>query len=65
MKKQIPNIVVYLALYGVIFGISGWLVMFHDESPDNWVLYAAMIISIVAGLVKFALHARKRKRQSA
>ena len=65
MKKQIPNLVVYLALYAVIFGISIWLLVFHDESPTNWVLSVAMIVSVLAGLVKFALHTRKRHQQSA
>jgi len=60
MKKQIPNLVVYLALYAVIFGISIWLLVFHDQSPTNRVLYIAMIVSVLAGLVKFALHTRKR-----
>lgn len=57
--------VVYLALYAVVFGISIWLLAFHDESPTNWVLYVAMTVSILAGLVKFALHRRKRHQQSA
>jgi len=65
VKKQIPNMVVYLALYAVVFGISIWLLAFHDESPTNWVLYVAMIVSILAGLVKFALYTRKRYQQSA
>jgi hypothetical protein len=65
VKKQIPNMTVYIALYAVVFGISIWLLAFHDESPTNWVLYLAMIVSILAGLVKFALHTRKRHQQSA
>ena len=64
MKKQIPNMVVYLTLYAAIFGISIWLLVFHDESPTNWVLYIAMIGSVLAGLVKFALHSRKRHQQT-
>lgn len=65
MKKRIPNMVVYVALYAVIFGVSGWLLLFHEESPTNWILYVAMIVSVLAGLVKFALHSRKRQEQSA
>jgi len=64
VKKQIPNMVVYLALYAVVFGISIWLLVFHPESPTNWVLYIMMIVSVLAGLVKFALHSRKRHQQS-
>jgi hypothetical protein len=65
MKKQIPNLGVYLALYAVVFGVSIWLLVFHNESPTNWVLYIAMIVSVLAGLVKFAFHTRKRHQQSA
>ena len=65
MKKRIPNFVVYSLLYAALFGISIWLLVFHDESPTNWVLYVAMIVSMLAGLVKFALHTRKRHQQSA
>ena len=64
-KKQIPNWAVYLVLYAVLFGISGWLLVFHSESPTNWLLYVAMIVSISAGLVKFAVHMRKRQPESA
>ena len=65
MKKQIPNMIVYLALYAAIFGISIWLLVFHNESPTNWVLYLAMIVSVLSGLVKFALHTNKKHQQSA
>ncbi len=64
MKKRIPNLVVYSALYAALFGISIWLLVFHPESPTNWVLYIMMIVSVLAGLVKFALHSRKRHQQS-
>jgi len=63
MKKQVPNTVVYLALYAILFGISIWLLVFHGESPTNWLLYPMMIWSVLAGLVKFALHLRKRHQQ--
>ena len=63
VKKQIPNMVVYLALYAVVFGISIGLLAFRDTGPTNWVLYVAMIVSILAGVVKFALHTRKRHQQ--
>jgi hypothetical protein len=60
MKKEIPNLVVYSTLYAVLFGISIWLLVFHRESPTNWVLYTGVIGSVLAGLVKFVLHSRKR-----
>jgi hypothetical protein len=62
MNKQIPNMYVYLALYAVLFGISIW---FHKENPTNWLLYVGMIYSVLAALVKFALHLRKRRNQPA
>lgn len=64
INKQIPNIIVYLALYTIIFGVSIWLLNFHKESPTNWILYIAMIGSVLAGLVKFALQSRKKPQQS-
>ena len=64
-NKQIPNMVVYGVLYAIIFGISIWLLAFHKESPTNWILYVGMIVAVLAGLVKFALHSRKRHQQSA
>jgi tryptophan-rich sensory protein len=64
MKTRIPNLLVYSALYAVLFGISIWLLVFHDENPTNWLLYPMMIWSVLAGLVKFALHLRKRHQQS-
>ena len=62
---KIPNTIIYVALYAVVFGISIWLLAFHNESPTNWILYIAMIGSVVAGLVKLALRSRKRLQQSA
>jgi hypothetical protein len=64
MKKTIPNLVVYSALYVAIFGVCIWLLIFHRESPTNWVLYIGTIGSVLAGLVKFALRSRKRHPQS-
>ena len=62
---QIPNIVVYGVLYAIIFGVSLWQLAFHRESPTNWILYVALIVAALAGLVKFALHWRKQHPQSA
>jgi len=61
--KRIPNLVVYSALYAAICGISIWLLVFHPENPTNWILYILMIGSVLAGIVKFALHSRKRRQQ--
>jgi hypothetical protein len=65
MNKQIPNIAVYIALYAVLFGISGWLLVFRNKNPTNWLLYVGLTYAVLAGLVKFALHTRKKRQQSA
>jgi len=64
INKQIPNVLVYSALYTILFSISIWLLAFDNESPTNWILYVAMIVSIVACLVKFALQFHARPQQS-
>jgi hypothetical protein len=63
-NKQIPNIIVYFALYTIIFGVSIWLLSFHQESPTNWLLYFMMLVAALAGLVKFALQRRRKPQQS-
>jgi hypothetical protein len=64
-KPSVPNLAVYAAIYTVIFGISIWLLIAHKESPTNWLLYVVMIVSVLAGLVKFIVHSRKQHTQSA
>jgi len=64
-KTQVPNLAVYAAIYAIIFGISIWLLIANRESPTNWLLYVAMIVSVLAGLVKFIVHSRKQHPQSA
>ena len=64
MNIRIPNLVVYVALYAALCAISIWLLVFHPENPTNWILYILMIWAVLGGLVKFALHSRKRHRQS-
>jgi hypothetical protein len=64
-KTQIPNLVVYAAIYAIIFGISIWMLIAHKENPTNWLLYVGMIGSVLAGLVKLIVHSRKRHPQSA
>jgi DMSO reductase anchor subunit len=64
-NTQVPNWIVYAAIYAIIFGTSIWLLMAHKESPTNWLLYVAMIGSVLAGLVKFIVHSRKQRPRSA
>ena len=61
-NTQIPNIIVYAALYAIIFGISIWVLTTDRESPTNWLAYAAMIGSVLAGVIKFAVHSWKQQR---
>ena len=61
-NTQLPNIVIYAALYFIIFGVSIWVLITDAESPTNWLAYAAIIGSVVAGAIKFALHSRKQQR---
>ena len=61
-NKQIPNGLVYAALYAIIFAVSIWALIIHPESPTNWLAYAAMIASVLAGAIKFAVHSRKPQR---
>ena len=63
-NTQIPNVIVYGVLYAIVFGISIWLLAFHKESPTNWILYVGMFMSVLAGLLRFALFSRKRHQQS-
>ena len=64
-KIQVPNLIVYAVLYAIVFGVSIWLLVFHKDNPTNWILYIGLPYSVLAGLVKFALHTRKRRQQSA
>ena len=64
-KIQIPNAIVYAVLYGIVFGISIWLLVFHRDNPTNGYLYVLMIVSVVTGLVKFALHLRRQHQRTA
>jgi protein-S-isoprenylcysteine O-methyltransferase Ste14 len=61
-NTQVPNIVVYVVLYALIFGVSISVLITDRESPTNWLAYAAMIGSVLAGAMKFALHSRKQQR---
>lgn len=61
-NTQIPNGLVYASLYAIIFAVCIWVLIFHPESPTNWLAYAAMIVSVLAGAIKFAVHSRKPHR---
>ena len=61
-NTRIPNIVVYAVLYAIVFGVSIWSLIAHSENPSNWLAYAAMIVSVLAGVIKFAAHSWKQQR---
>jgi uncharacterized membrane protein YoaK (UPF0700 family) len=61
-NTQIPNVIVYAALYTIVFGISIWLLIAHSESPTNWQVYVLMIGAVLAGAIQFAIHSWKQKR---
>ena len=61
-NTQIPNMIVYAALYTIIFGLSIWVLIADRESPTNWLVYVVMIGSVLAGAIKFALHLWKQQR---
>ena len=58
-NTQIPNLIVYAALYGILFAVCIWVLITDRESPTNWLAYAAMIGSVLAGAIKLALHSWK------
>jgi hypothetical protein len=61
-NTQIPNIIVYVVLYAIVFGISIWVLIANPESPTNWLVYAGMFWAVLAGVIKFAVHSWKRQR---
>jgi uncharacterized membrane protein YphA (DoxX/SURF4 family) len=61
-NTQIPNIIVYVVLYAILFGVSIWVLLTDRESPTNWLLYAGLIWAVLAGAIKFAVHSWKQRR---
>jgi hypothetical protein len=61
-NTQIPNMIVYAVLYAILFGISIWVLIADRESPTNWLVYAGLIVSVLAGAIKFAVHSWKQQR---
>lgn len=61
-NTQIPNKIVYAALYTIVFGISAWLLIAHSDSPTNWQVYVLMIGAVLSGAILFARHSWKQKR---
>ena len=61
-NTQIPNIMVYAALYAIVFGVGIWVLIANPESPTNWLVYAGLIGSVLAGAIKFAINSWKQQR---
>jgi protein-S-isoprenylcysteine O-methyltransferase Ste14 len=52
-KTQIPDWVVYVVVYGIVFGVSAFVMIRDPEGSTNWVLYVGVIWAVAAGAVKF------------
>lgn len=61
-NTQISNLIVYAALYVIIFAVCIWVLITDPESPTNWLAYAAMLGSVLAGAIKLALQSWKEQR---
>ena len=61
-NTQIPNIIVYIVLYAIVFGVCIWVLITDRESPTNWQVYALMIGAVLSGAIQFAVHSWKRQR---
>ena len=61
-NTQIPNLLVYAALYVILFAVCIWVLIADPESPTNWLAYVLMIGSVLAGIIKLALHSWKQQR---
>ena len=61
-KTRIPNVIVYIVLYAIVFGVSIWVLITDKESPTNWLVYVGMIGSVLAGAIKFAVYSWKQQR---
>jgi hypothetical protein len=59
---QIPNSLVYGALYVILFGISIWILLVDRDGPTNWILYTAMTVAVLAGLLKLGFRKRTANR---
>ena len=55
-----PDRVVYVALYGIIFGVSVVSLIRDRESPNNWVLYVGMAGAVAAAAVKLRWPRQRR-----
>jgi hypothetical protein len=61
-NTQIPNWIVYVVLYGIVFGISIWLLVAQSESPTNWQVNVLLIAAVLSGAILFARHSWNQKR---
>jgi hypothetical protein len=59
-NTRVPDSIVFSVMYAVVFGISIWLLGFRNDSPTNWILYIAMGVAVVAGLLKLGFDSLKK-----
>ena len=60
-RTQIPNLIVYVSLYAILFGVCIWVLINDRESPTNWLAYVLMGAAVLAGAIKFAVHSWKQR----
>jgi hypothetical protein len=59
-NTQIPDWAVFGVLYGIIFGVSAFVLIRDTEGPTNWMVYALIIAAIAMGAVKSAMPRLRR-----
>ena len=61
LNRQIPNLLVYIALYATIYGISAWVLATDKDLPASHrlLVYFALVVPAFAGVVKYMLHRRR------
>jgi hypothetical protein len=60
MNTQIPEWAVYVAVYGILFGVSAFVLIRDPEGSTNLVLYVGMIWAVAAGAVKISVPRLRR-----
>ncbi len=66
-NRQIPKVIIYVALYAIMFGVDVWLLTNGRERSerDTWIIYISVIGSVFVGSCKLALRTSKRRKQMA
>ena len=64
---QIPRVIIYVAVYAVMFGVDVWLLTNGRERSERetWIIYMSVTGSVFVGFCKLALRTSKRRKQMA